>query len=271
MNRRGFTLIELLVVIAIIAILAAILFPVFAQAREKARQTMCLSNNKQVGIAAMLYIQDYDEIFPFAEIAMEPPPGFCGGGYSGCTSIGFLYWLQPYSKSNLYSRCPSTKQVTDATATGRRLLCEGRVGYGAAYPSPAGYLRVFPCDSPGLVPSRSLASIDKPASHVYVMDGIPSGTRSYLLWRDYGYYMNVVHSPFPGAQGLLVGAAFHQRPHGRHMKLVVVTYADGHTKATPFEQLYGLPEKECERDDNTYCSRINLDPNRYPELWERWQ
>src|SRR5262245_11847086 len=65
-NRRGgFTLIELLVVIAIIAILAAILFPVFAQAREKARQTTCTSNLKQMGNAMLMYVQDYDETFPF--------------------------------------------------------------------------------------------------------------------------------------------------------------------------------------------------------------
>src|SRR5213082_1669007 len=62
--RRGFTLIELLVVIAIIAILAAILFPVFAQAREKARQTSCLSNIKQLGLSAMMYVEDYDETYP---------------------------------------------------------------------------------------------------------------------------------------------------------------------------------------------------------------
>src|SRR2546421_3601763 len=62
--RHAFTLIELLVVIAIIAILAAILFPVFAQAREKARAISCLSNEKQVGLALMLYIQDYDEKYP---------------------------------------------------------------------------------------------------------------------------------------------------------------------------------------------------------------
>ncbi|MBB6052734.1 DUF1559 domain-containing protein [Armatimonas rosea] len=66
-TRRAFTLIELLVVIAIIAILAAILFPVFAQAREKARQTACLSNMKQIGLGLMMYLQDYDEVLPMAQ------------------------------------------------------------------------------------------------------------------------------------------------------------------------------------------------------------
>src|SRR5438477_174259 len=63
-TKRGFTLIELLVVIAIIAILAAILFPVFAQAREKARATMCLSHGRQLGTALTMYLQDYDETYP---------------------------------------------------------------------------------------------------------------------------------------------------------------------------------------------------------------
>ena len=64
-RRLGFTLIELLVVIAIIAILAAILFPVFARAREKARQTQCLSNYKQLALAVQMYIQDYDGVYPY--------------------------------------------------------------------------------------------------------------------------------------------------------------------------------------------------------------
>src|SRR5580700_9998945 len=68
MKKLGFTLIELLVVIAIIAILAAILFPVFAQAREKARAITCLSNEKQMGLGILQYVQDYDETLPYANV-----------------------------------------------------------------------------------------------------------------------------------------------------------------------------------------------------------
>ena len=75
--KKGFTLIELLVVIAIIAILAAILFPVFAQAREKARQTSCLSNCKQLGTALQLYVDDYEETFPCMGIGgITAPDGY---------------------------------------------------------------------------------------------------------------------------------------------------------------------------------------------------
>src|SRR5690606_11571266 len=73
-RRRAFTLIELLVVIAIIAILAAILFPVFAKAREKARQTSCLSNAKQIGLAMMQYTQDHDEYYPFPWLRYDVSP-----------------------------------------------------------------------------------------------------------------------------------------------------------------------------------------------------
>ena len=92
----GFTLIELLVVIAILAILAAILFPVFAQSRAKARQTTCASNMRQMGLSTVLYLQDYDERLPLA---------------ASLTATGFLNWhhfLDPYVKNKQIWVCPST-------------------------------------------------------------------------------------------------------------------------------------------------------------------
>jgi len=95
--RKGFTLIELLVVIAIIAILAAILFPVFAKAREKARQTSCLSNMKQLGLATMMYCQDYDEMYPTR--------------WKCCAGLQWpLAWpwvLEPYINNRQIYICPS--------------------------------------------------------------------------------------------------------------------------------------------------------------------
>ena len=96
--RRGFTLIELLVVIAIIAILAAILFPVFAKAREKARQTSCLSNAKQISLGALMYIQDYDERFPF----------YAQGSYTVDPWVFWPHQFQPYVKNWQLYRCASS-------------------------------------------------------------------------------------------------------------------------------------------------------------------
>jgi prepilin-type N-terminal cleavage/methylation domain-containing protein/prepilin-type processing-associated H-X9-DG protein len=103
--RRGFTLIELLVVIAIIAILAAILFPVFAKARDKARQTSCLSNMKQLGLATMMYVQDYDERMP----DLRPSNGVAGMARPGPNGT-CNYWcdvIQPYVKNWQLFICPT--------------------------------------------------------------------------------------------------------------------------------------------------------------------
>ena len=96
-RARGFTLIELLVVIAIIAILAAILFPVFARAREKARQTSCLSNVKQLALGVLMYAQDYDEAFPMNYNDDVP-------------NARWRHWhdqIEPYLKSTQLLACPS--------------------------------------------------------------------------------------------------------------------------------------------------------------------
>lgn len=96
--RRGFTLIELLVVIAIIAILAAILFPVFAKAREKARQTSCLSNTKQMALAVLSYCQDYDELCPIHRCQCQPDQR-----YADC----YFESITPYVKNYQIFTCPS--------------------------------------------------------------------------------------------------------------------------------------------------------------------
>ncbi|MFO7947149.1 MAG: DUF1559 domain-containing protein [Armatimonadota bacterium] len=96
MKKKGFTLIELLVVIAIIAILAAILFPVFARAREKARQSACLSNVKQIMLGIMQYTQDYDEMMPT-----------CWTGESDYLTPYWYHKIEPYVKNTQIFTCPS--------------------------------------------------------------------------------------------------------------------------------------------------------------------
>jgi len=148
--KRGFTLIELLVVIAIIAILAAILFPVFARAREKARQTSCLSNVKQLGIAFICYTQDYDERLPLAPDA---------GIYS------YLWWdhsLTPYIKNTQIYVCPSDTSRT--------------CGYGYNYR----HLRSTAGTGVGI----SIAEIDRPAERYLIMDGYSHCVYCPFCWPD---------------------------------------------------------------------------------------
>ncbi|MGI5818944.1 MAG: type II secretion system protein [Armatimonadota bacterium] len=101
--KRGFTLIELLVVIAIIAILAAILFPVFARAREKARQTTCLNNVKQIGLAVLMYAQDNDEKLPMRYDSSSP-------------RIGIMQATQPYIMNSGVHDCPSASHTSVITS-----------------------------------------------------------------------------------------------------------------------------------------------------------
>jgi len=147
-SRKGFTLIELLVVIAIIAILAAILFPVFAQAREKARQISCMSNLKQLGLGVAMYTQDYDETLPFSY-------SFQGGWYNT---------VDPYIKNG----APANQQF-DAVNVKGVWHCPDDPNAGLSYAANAltfggGYTPW------GIFPPSTLAAIDKPADCMAVTE-----------------------------------------------------------------------------------------------------
>jgi len=150
MRSRGFTLIELLVVIAIIAILAAILFPVFARAREKARQTTCISNVKQLALAGLMYAQDFDEIMP-TDFRYMPYPD--------------LWWwpdlLYPYTKSWQVAACPSMQQQS-----------------GLWYPSGRHGQATF-CNYtiPDWLGGQKMAQVQEPANTIFMADGL-----SYEFW-----------------------------------------------------------------------------------------
>ena len=258
-SQRGFTLIELLVVIAIIAILAAILFPVFSQVRAKARQSACISHSKQIGLAIMMSAQDYDEIYPPYQVVIQCPwPDVCG---TSLVTAGFLYLVQPYSKNNLYSQCPDAKPLDTNTAAGRRLWLEGRVGYGMAVPVP------------GFTGFGMMARMDSPASHLLVADGVPDGPSSLPLYNSWGAYMNHLSPPFSPAEWGLAGSwvAWHQRPHGRHVGKVTTIFCDGHVKALPFEALYLVDEKTCEANNGMGCSTLILTRTQAPQQWELWR
>jgi len=165
-RRRAFTLIELLVVIAIIAILAAILFPVFAQARAKARGVSCLSNVKQCGTAFHMYIQDYDEVTP----SMWGGSGTCLPSGQNC-SQEWWYGLYPYVKNIDLFYCPERSDGSqgDYNAYGQALGIKHYAGYGYNW-GPIGWrgggLLNTQLRTPAgqtYITGKSIAAVDVPA------------------------------------------------------------------------------------------------------------
>lgn len=180
-KQKAFTLIELLVVIAIIAILAAILFPVFAQAREKARQTSCISNERQLLTAALMYQQDYDETWHRIKsglIAGDNNPGGTDQGF------GSEDMLKPYVKNTQLFKCPSDFIQRDDCAN-------DRFGTGIGYPISYSWTHYRDSDEGncfGVCPFYT-ASASVPIAKV----GSPASTVvEYELWMttSYGRYIS---------------------------------------------------------------------------------
>ena len=210
-NRaQGFTLIELLVVIAIIAILAAILFPVFGRARENARRSSCLSNQKQIGLAITQYAQDYDERYPSI--------GNGCGPFTYCA--GWHYLVQPYVKSVQVFKCPSNTSEGKSYAA-NPLAASGQsaeisnnyaaAAFRASYNDPNFTGEAF---SGTNQPGRLLAELEFPAQLIAVAERLRRDNPNNGDWQ-------IDPTNAGDANALFVG----------HLQTGNYLFADGHAKA----------------------------------------
>ncbi len=220
--KQGFTLIELLVVIAIIAILAAILFPVFARARDRARQTSCASNLRQIGLAAMMYAQDYDEMMPALY-------HYYYEGDSDIRYFGFYDGFAPYTMNEQIYICPSGHYRSDSWRGG--------------LPDGEGFFRQYMVSSYG-IPHRhssnehfgtvmwepgwgsgghSIGDVERPAESILIaeMDRRAVATPSQMGFTEDG-------EPLPMGDDGQVGRMMY-----RHSRMMNAAYADGHVKSIP--------------------------------------
>ncbi|MDQ2733379.1 MAG: DUF1559 domain-containing protein [Armatimonadota bacterium] len=273
-RRGGFTLIELLVVIAIIAILASILLPVFATARERARATSCLNNMKQIGTATISYTQDYDEQYYPHRINTgantNPLIQAAGGSNITPTATDKTFWiseLQSYVKSYDVFKCPSLSNawtvynpdLAPCTAPG----CGG-VGYGGenSYGHNDDFLSpAAPYGSPPGTPAPpvSLSSVPRPASTIMIVDATYYGAgpdvdnQSGLLINNNAndmayidaagaqnrYWMNIGNSKWSWNGGNTAPAQALVDGPTRHNGRINCQFADGHAKSMQYTKVIG--------------------------------
>ncbi len=220
-QQHGFTLIELLVVIAIIAILAAILFPVFARARERARQTSCLSNLRQIGTAFMMYAQDYDERFADTLMGRDTgvPPYF-----------GWNSTLMPYVQNHQIFRCPSAGWGSDSMGGSGTI----NGGYGAVrqvlgYNGSIAYNSTDWGDDPdpGVSgPGVGMADMTHPAQMILAIDA----THWYV---ERGFWERTDNANRPTARVAELYNHAYYVVDSRHNNMANAVYADGHARAIP--------------------------------------
>jgi len=217
--KKGFTLIELLVVIAIIAILAAILFPVFGRARENARRSSCQSNLKQIGLGIVQYTQDFDEAMPINSY----------GYVNASTNPGdWMDVVQPYVKNYQIFKCPSdTRQVADP-AFNNQVSSYGInfVGWGDFPGSNA------PPMSDG-TNTTIVASIDSPSTTILALDN--NGFQMSRKWADLGTVSSDANR-IPSIDTAVSPRAI-ATVSERHLETTNVLWCDGHVKAVKLDAL----------------------------------
>ena len=249
-RRKGFTLIELLVVIAIIAMLVAILFPVFARARESARRSSCQSNLKQIGLAMLQYTQDYDEYMPMTYHSnvfhfMESRAGSRSDITEAVAQFNFLAVIVPYAKSTQIYRCPSATPYNEvradhascATNTASTVDCytptalsdTNYFGNGVVIPN-----RIDPGGAANGKP-RHIASIPNSAGIIWMQEALQRSNAARLLPRISGANVyNVWHSwnqPYAANTDFLTSIHFD----GGNLLFV-----DGHVKWHKYTQLRSI-------------------------------
>jgi prepilin-type N-terminal cleavage/methylation domain-containing protein/prepilin-type processing-associated H-X9-DG protein len=242
-RKRAFTLIELLVVIAIIAILAAILFPVFAQAREKAKQAGCFSNMKNLGLAVTMYVQDYDESFPMWHWARRTQP----------QPLIWYHAIKPYTKNLGVFVCGSDKRrILDpgwgpqATWPELNSKWTAHISYGYNEPLLNGNDNGTQKEKGG---PTTLAMLPEPASYYVIGDSasalvdgwcVPKdGRRLFrMAWPDRDQWWTEVPINMT-AQQIADFARF-----ARHNGGANIAFADGHAKWYKSERIISLPDSE---------------------------